>query len=258
MRRGIIVGLVLITATLPALGQMRRAPRRPEGQQYKAQKLQGEEELRYIAGTLALDEKQQQHVEGLIEEYVAFTTAPAGEGTMSHIADLLTQLAEARKAGDKEKEKQIQQQLEDARPGKKARTDFLEGLRQILNDQQKASLEVTLKFLETNPSGKVRPLDVYLIAIDLKLSPEQKKALDGVHRDFRKRVESIPDKSTVPDMVGDGFILAVHDVLNKQQQGDFVKRLAALVPNFKMPEPKAETAKPAVAPAPAPGGTEKP
>ncbi|MBN2448650.1 MAG: Spy/CpxP family protein refolding chaperone [Phycisphaerae bacterium] len=248
MHRRLVIGLALGVLALPAWAQydpadMQPGPRARQRAEV-AEHLRGVDELRFIADSLTLDEKQKQHAEGLIDEYRQ-AVENRSEDQIGHIADLLTQISQAQKDGNTEQVEALKTQLTEAQPARKGRRDFIEGLRQILNDDQKAELDRTLAWLEKNPSGKLRPLEVYVLASKLDLTPEQRSKLNGVHSEFRTNVVGkTRDLASIPTSGIDvDFAKAVRAILTPAQAEEFDKQIKAISPTLltKMLEPATES-----------------
>jgi len=260
MRRGFLIGMALVIASgaVVASAQMQPAQRPgtvqvnpptapPPAPRPASERLGGVDELRYIAGALQLDEQQKQHVEGLLDEYRNQTEGADGMANLTLLRDLMQQLDKARREGDQEQVAALRKQIEDAMPARRARTQFLDGLRQTLNESQTTRLERVLAWLEKNPSGKLRPLDVFEIANGLKLSPDQQQQLTTLHRDFRvNRVAAERALGTIPNTpIATDFADAVRKILTPELQTEFDKQIAALVPaQDATPKPATEVAPP--------------
>lgn len=264
MRRMMVIGMTLVLA-VPVLAQGRPnrgpmgqgapgmslqpgpgGPRRPAPA--TTQVLRGEDELRWIIRRLDLTDKQQEHAEGLIEEYNMRLKEPP---PIQEILQITQQIKSAQQEGDQAKVKELQGQLNELLPTTAAREQFVRNLRQVLEDEQKERLDRVLAFLEANPSGQMRPIDIYVAATELDLTMEQRKELAQAHREYREKIANTRNQSEIFGKLPLEFEESIRAVLTETQREEFDRQLSLF-----LPKPGDEPAG-AEAP-PQPGGPQRP
>ncbi|MEP0846625.1 MAG: hypothetical protein HRF50_07355 [Phycisphaerae bacterium] len=147
--------------------------------------LSGEEKVRLLMRALNLTAEQRQHAAGLFDMYFAQSQTPQIDLDRVHV--LVKEMEEAKKAGDQAREQAIQEELRQMGQKSDPSKEFLENLRQVLNDQQKADLKRAEERLARNPSGEFQPVDVLRAAIDCGLTAEQQRKFDAALSEFRKK-----------------------------------------------------------------------
>lgn len=222
MRSGAIIVALLIVSSLASAQQATRpkpAKSVPE--------LQGVAELNFIMRKLDLDQKQRQHAQGLLDEY---ETSLSQEVDLTAITGLLHELQQAKGDDDKARIQQLYNEIKANQPSTLARNTFLDGLREILTDQQKVKLDNTLKMLEDNPSGVISLLDIFKAALTLDPTPEQRRELDRIHHQFRTQdVANVGRDGDVPRAGLDTkFSAELRKVLDAPRQEKFDAALKAL------------------------------
>ncbi|RMF72275.1 MAG: hypothetical protein D6744_17025 [Planctomycetota bacterium] len=70
------------------------------------------------------------------------------------------------------------------------RREFFASITEHLTDEQKAKLEAARERIEANPSGALRPVDVFRAAQSLDLSPEQQEQLHQIKESFRRHISA--------------------------------------------------------------------
>lgn len=121
------------------------------------QGLQGEEKLRWVVERLKLTPDQAQQVDSLFTIYQAEVMeeqADGGAAIMQRIQQLYTQLQDARAKGDKQREAEAQQGIQDTLPGAVPERHFMTSLRQALSPEQAEALPKLLAEAEKPPPPK--------------------------------------------------------------------------------------------------------
>lgn len=232
--------LAIIVAAVSAAGAAAQLQVRPAGNQppppaaKPRPALQGAQRVQFILRQLDLTPDQQRHADGLVETY--YGAAEARTIDIDMIRALAKQMEDAQKAGNTAEYDKLQQQLRDIGQGSQDEPEFLDNLRSVLTEAQKAELTDVLERLKANPSGALRAVDVVREARRQKLSDKQAADLDAAISAHRARVNdaSGPRDATPAEMKLarqlDEFIAAVRAILTPEQATAFDARIARLKP----------------------------
>lgn len=243
MRFCLILGSLVIATT--ALAQMPEGPGRPgldRPPQRRSESLgllEGIRELRFIITRLGLEGEQREHAEGLIDEYKAYLDE--AQADILAIEKLARQRKELRDAGKLGEAQEIEDQMRALMPDRIARQRFLDGLRQILDEEQQEDLGRVLEFLERSPTGQVTTVDIYRVARGMQLSAAQRQALDEAHRAHREDVAKTRNPLYIENTMPQIFERRVREILTPEQVDEFVRRLNMLgFEEREIPEPQVQ------------------
>jgi hypothetical protein len=242
----------------PAPTQEPRPPRpgrAAEGEPKASSQPQVEARLRAVCKQLDLTPDQWKQVDTLMQIcYAELEEARKDPGrAIEEIRQKYGELRDARNSGDKEREKQLKEELRKLAPGTRAEEHFYDGLTPILTDAQKTQLE-KIRRLETI-GGSLRPVDVLKAARapTMKLSPEQERQLENVNREMRSRQASAPAGTNQAQRV-DEYITEVRKLLTTGQNEEFDRQLELMRLTVGAAPPASAEKKPATQPTTAPGG----
>ena len=230
MRRTLIIIAATLLATNSAWAQ--RKPVVPMSAISEKGRLAGKKLVLYTLRQLDLDKGQCQQARGLIESTI--DAEPEADISLEQVYSLMQQMQEAKTAGDKKREAEITQQL---RALGKSNTDnldeFFENLSAILKDEQIITLKDVRARLQRNPSGAVRPVDVFREVEKLGLNEEQKQTV----AEFKQKLaEAMRQKKDVKDkdrfQLMNSLLVKTMALLNPDQREKFDRALARLRPDL--------------------------
>ncbi len=229
-RRFLAVLLVGVSVSLVMAQQPRPARKAPRGIY-----LEGSQRLRYICGQVDLTDSQKSDLDAFVAVYDEMMKEEQKQEVLidrlMKIQGLTIQLKEARDAGNREQEKQIQAQITELTPGRAAERTFFESVEQTLNDEQKKQLAAARARLTANRDASLKPMEVIQLARTMELNPDQRKKLDEVLRDFRGRAATLHSMDLFArlDLV-DALIKRVGGILTDEQRKTFMARIERLQP----------------------------
>lgn len=251
--------VMLLTATAllgttVAIAQQRMAPQQQRAAQTRQTEpgLSGIEELKYIIAMIDLDAEQRQQAEGLLDEY---EFQASQEPDRSRMVDILQQFGQAQQAGDQEEVERLREELRNMQPEPRARREFMNSFKAMLNAEQLEELERITTLLDKNPSGKLRPYDVVrIVTREIDLDGDQRAEFLAVHKQFRDQVAGERNQGTVPDSdIPRQFAMAVRAILTPEQAKVFDRQVGMIT--FEVPD-EAEDAEEADEPADEPPAEE--
>ena len=233
MRRLVFALLLTPLLSVPVLAQATQLTPQPGPRRERPSAIPVDLKMRYICKQLDLDDKQWQHVDGLL----AIVEAQK-HSSQDSLRDYLTQLQAvvqerdaARAAGDTQCANELNEKLKNMAPGVKAEKEFIEGLMPALSAEQKEKFEALHKSLANVTDLSLKPIQVLRVAREYDLSPEQRKALAKIQDDFRER---IGDASSAGDTKADllqELIDAVAGVFEGEQRQEFEERIDKMRPD---------------------------
>ncbi len=147
-----------------------------------------EKRVRYLLRQLDLNAEQAEHAKGLLETYFGPAAAPSID--VERIRNLWKELEEAHKAGDKAREEALTREIRRIGQQASREPELLENLKPVLRPEQKQALTEALERLKRNPSGGVRPIDIFDLVARLDLTDAQRDWLEAYRQRFRKQVNS--------------------------------------------------------------------
>jgi hypothetical protein len=204
--------------------------------------LQGAQRIQFILKQLDLNAEQQKHADALIETY--YSGATQGQTLdIDLVKSLADQMQKAQAAGDTATVEKLSQQLKELGQGSQDEPEFLENMRKVLTDAQKAELTSVLERLKSNPSGSLRAIDVVRLARGAQLNEKQTTDLDSVIVAHRAKVNdpalardaTPPEARTAKQL--DELIAAVRAILTPEQATKFETRIANMRPGSAAPKP---------------------
>ncbi len=178
---------------------------------HSKQNLAKEKRVRYLLRQVHLNEQQKSQAEGLIETFATENVAQAEQIDLEKVKELYKKLEEAQKAGDREGVQRISEELRTIGRGGGGdnEQELFQNIAAMLDAKQKTAFEAAHARLMRNPSGCVRPVDVFNIAKGLEPKPEQLAKLIELRDQFRaainegaKRTEE-QDTEALNKLIGD-------------------------------------------------------
>ncbi|MBW7906830.1 MAG: hypothetical protein LC135_02450 [Phycisphaerae bacterium] len=190
--------------------------------------LRDEAKLRYLSQQLDLTPEQAKQVDGLLEVYAESVKShnERVRNNVDRLRSMYAEMEEASKSGNKERAEQLRQEIQDFATNRVSEEEFATNLAALLTSEQKTLLEQARARLARNPSGELRPVDVFAVANQLATRDEQRSRLERLRVEFRTEVNNARS-FTRQDR--DRYLSAlVHDVravLDEKQAAAFVARM---------------------------------
>jgi hypothetical protein len=195
-----------------------------------------EQKLRYIVKQLELDQKQQQHADGLFAILASESNLSPEEtkDRMELIMSTYHAMQEAEKAGDTARTNELRGELRNLAPGAAAERNFVNGLMPVLNEQQKEKFQILLQKLDKATDLSLKPVEVIRLARGLKLTPAQSEQIEKIQEEFRQSVAAgkAPDSQAMDKLIADDS-----NVLNPEQRAVFTREVS----QRRIDEPPAST-----------------
>lgn len=193
--------------------------------------LQGEARLRFICRQIRLDEEQMQQAEALIAVYNAELKDMEQNAAelLQRIQDKYAQIQAAKAREDDETVRILQNELRNMAPGVAAENHFLEGLKQVLTEEQKDRLPAALKRAESAGDLALRPVHVLRAALKQNLTGEQREQLELVLAKFREmQVTNRPTSPQAAEEQVDALVGQIRAILTAEQAQAFDGEIAQL------------------------------
>ncbi len=225
MRRIVMMTLAALLVTEAA--QAQRKPIVPMAVVSDSQKLRGKTKVLYLLRQLDLTKEQREHARGLIATIL--DTGAEHDFSLEQVYQLMAEVQEAKKEGDDERVRQLNQQLRELGKGSDNNEEFFMNMEDVLTDEQKVMLKAARERLERNPSGALRPIDVFRAVEKLNLSKEQQNYLNKLRDKLRQSLRgarTIKDKDRFQLM--NGLLEAIVAKLTPEQQEQFGLSIAKL------------------------------
>jgi hypothetical protein len=195
------------------------------------QKLVGEKRIRYLLRQLDLTEEQREYARGLIATILDESGNPPL--SLEQVYTLMAEAQQAEKDGDTERMEQVKQQLRELGRGADRENEFFLNMETVLTDEQKEVLQAARQRLKRNPSGALRPVDVFRVAYRLDLTKEQRAQLDLWQARFRedlRKIKTLDDENRFQLM--NGLLERLRAELTDQQQKSFDLAIRQLRPDL--------------------------
>ena len=213
---------------IPPPAEMQRPQPRAAAEQAG---LQGEARLRFICRQLRLDEEQMQQAEALIAVYNAELKDMEQNAAelLQRIQDKYAQIQEARARNDDETVRILQNELRNMAPGVAAENHFLEGLKQVLTEEQRNRLPAVLRRAESAGDLTLRPVHVLRAALKQNLNSEQREHLELLLAKFREmQITNRPTSPQAAEEQVDALAGQIRAILTAEQAQAFDEEIARL------------------------------
>lgn len=196
--------------------------------------------VRYIFKQLELTPDQRQQAEALLD---SITGGAGVEGlSIEKVREVWGAIQQATQAGDQAAVDRYTEQLRQM--GKQNAgsieddQEFLTSLRSILTDEQKKTLDRVVGWLTRNPSGLMRPVDLFDICRELKLTEGQLKQMSQVEADCRRKAnETQANDDKAREALSATVTSAISSVLTPEQRTQFEARIKRMTTADIAPEP---------------------
>jgi Spy/CpxP family protein refolding chaperone len=247
MKRSFVALFVILSSGL-ALAQLPGGPGGPPPAPRKPP-LGKEARARYIMRQLDLTPDQTRQAEGLLESF-SKSDQPSQEEFLGKVNALSEEFKKAQAANDKKEMDRISEALRGLGTNSVEEPQFIDSLRGVLNDAQKAELDATLERLKSNTAGQLRPIDVYRAATKLGLSAEQNSKIEETLASYREQLvqsQQPRDPASIDALRStqiDNLVERIRPILTADQGSKFDKRVAAMRPEAPKPVPTTGPAKP--------------
>lgn len=228
----LVVTLILALFVLDATALAQQKPIVPLTAVSSHGQLSGRKKVVYVCRQLDLTEEQRQQARGLIEALIE--SADGQDIPLERIYRIVQELQEAEAAGDKETQERLSQELRSYGERRDASTEVFMNLEKILTEAQKAKMEEALGRLKRNPSGALRPVDVFRELDQLRLDSEQSQKVARLRKQLTQAtrgMQSIKDSDRFQLLNG---ILSelINGVLSAEQRAQFERALSRLRPDL--------------------------
>lgn len=229
MRRLVVV--LLATLLIAETSWAQRKPMVPMTAVSPRGKLTGKKKIFYLLRQLELTRSQRQQARGLIE------SLEPGKGkdiSLELVYQLMAEIQQAEADGDEDHKKQLEQQLRELGQGSdQSEEEFFMNMEPELTDQQRAALRAARERLERNPSGSLRPIDVFRLLPRLDPTDEQQAKFDQLGAKLRnglRDVKTLKDKDRF-QMIN-GLLASIKKHLTPPQQEKFELGIRQLRPDL--------------------------
>ena len=240
MRRYVFALLLVPMLSVPLLAQMTQLKPQPAHRPPRPSSIPVDLKMRYICKQLDLDEKQWQHVEGLLAVVEAQKRSNP-ESLAEYLRQLQAVVQErdaAREAGDAERARELNEKLANMAPGRKAEKDFIADLLPALTDEQKKKFEELQKSLANVTDLSLKPIQVLRVAREYDLTPDQHKALLKIQEDFRERMEKASDSGEARAKMLQELIDQVSAIFEGERRREFEERIDKMRPGHATAAPR--------------------
>jgi hypothetical protein len=146
---------------------------------------------RYLCRQLELNPDQQRSAEGFIE--VTWNPSTDQPLDIEKVRQIWKDLNDAIEKGDKAKQAELEGELRQLGQGVDLEPEFIRLLEPELTDVQKKRLAAARARLDRNPSGAIRPIDLFDIVESLDPTSDQLKKINDLRENFRKEVNTNPN-----------------------------------------------------------------
>ncbi len=229
MRRIVLIFLAALLMTGASWAQ--RQPTVPMTAVGEEQKLKGERRIRYLLRQLDLTTEQREYARTLIATMLDEADNPPL--SLEQVYTLMAEAQQAEKDGDDERAEQVKQQLRALGRGADREGEFFMNMETELTDEQKGVLRAARERLKRNPSGALRPVDVFRVVYQLDLTKEQKAQTDLWHARFREELRNV---KTLDDdkrfQLMNGLLERLRAELTPEQQASFDLSVRRLRPDL--------------------------
>ncbi len=183
------------------------------------QKLLGDARMRYLLRQLDLDIKQRRYARELLDSI--YNSGDPGI-SLAEVHAIVAEIEKARAAGDKKREQELAQELRDLARRADRDREFLMNMETVLTEKQKELLKRAQERLKANPSGAIRPIDIFRAARELDLDQQQRAKLDDLARKMRAELRK---RRQITDGVRyqmiNSLIYSVRELLTPEQLDQF-------------------------------------
>ena len=196
-------------------------------------KLTGRRKVLYVCRQLNLNDEQRQQVRGLMDSFLENDTG-ADDIPIERIHQIVKELTEAQKNGDKETEQRLTEELRSYGENRPDSTDELfMNMENVLDNAQKAKFKEVRAFLERNPSGAMRPVDVFREIEELNLTEEQQQRVKVLRKQVFRTTRSMNSmKDNDRFQVMNGLLVEIINMLAPEQQDKFQRIISRLRPDL--------------------------
>jgi hypothetical protein len=229
VRRMVLIFLAVLLMT--AVSWAQRTPMVPMLAVSEEQKLSGEKRIRYLLRQLDLTREQREYARGLIATILDEGDTPSL--SLEQVYTLMAEQQQAEKDGDEERAEQARQQLRALGRGADREGEFFMNMETELTGEQKEVLGAARERLKRNPSGALRPVDVFRVIYRLDLTKERKAQMDLWHARFRTdlgKVRTLDDDQRFQLM--NGLLERLRAELTPEQQASFDLSIRRLRPDL--------------------------
>jgi hypothetical protein len=222
-----------LTVVMSGAGLAQRMPTVPLAGVAEHRELDPQARIRYILRQLNLSDEQIKHARGLLRTIFDDTLNPPL--SIGEVHALVAELQVAQKEDDQERIEELEAQLRELGRGHDREAELIMNLEPVLTDAQKEVLTEVRARLKRNPSGALRPIDIFRAAHPLELSKAQRARLDKLHERFRLQMCGFRNKRIDDEtrfQLINGLIELIKAELKPEQVPDFELNVRRLRPDL--------------------------
>jgi Spy/CpxP family protein refolding chaperone len=195
-------------------------PQPPLVNQYRAE---------YLARQLDLTKEQREQYSGAVKT-ILLVAPPVPD--LARVRILVNEMKAAEQAQDAKKIAEIRAELKSIGEATRTEPEFVLNVKKFLSPEQGRILDEQVARLARNPSGALRPIDVFDY-LEANLSGEQAKQLAAIRNDFR----TLSTKSARVDanrrsQLLRGLLRKCNAILNDTQQAEFKAFTERMRPDY--------------------------
>jgi len=190
-----------------------------------------ERKARYLLQQLELNPEQKQHADGLLEMHFGPGAKPQID--IEEVRKLFKELEEAQKAGNKEEQQRLQEQMQQLGQRADQEDEFVADLQAVLEEPQKQMLKRARERLTRNPTGGIRPIDLLDEARALNPDEKVRERLERIEAEGRLQATSPGarfDDSDRVKLIND-LVQRIYETLPPDQAKQFDQRVQRLRPD---------------------------
>lgn len=189
-------------------------------------------QARYLLRQVALTTEQAKAAKSLLDEFFSDEPQPALD--LEQLRAAANAFEDAKKANDQEAIRAARTRLEQLAGGRDAQVRaYLSRVRRDFSDAQRKQLAAAQERLRRNPTGAVRPIDVFRVAQALELTGDQRRELLAARRSVRERVERMSTLEPAERVeIVNGLLARIAGMLDQAQRGAFAASVHRLRPDL--------------------------
>jgi uncharacterized protein (UPF0305 family) len=194
-------------------------------------RLKGNNRIYYLLRQLDLTAEQRRFARDLFANILDDEVNPPL--SLAQVRSIVAEIEEAKKQGDKEREEELAQQLRDLARNYDREDEFLMNMETVLTEEQKVTLQRTRERLKRNPSGSLRPIEVFRAVGRLDLTKDQQARFKELHKTFREKLREIKElNDEMRFQLMNGLLELVRAELTPAQYKEFEFSIRRLRPDL--------------------------
>ena len=230
MRLYVTLALAVLALDATVLGQQK--PIVPLSAVSSQGQLTGRKKVIYVCRQLDLNKEQRTQARGLIDSIIE--TSDNQDIPLERVFQIVKELEEAKKNNDKETEDRLSQELRSYGENRRDSSEELfDSLESVLTDAQKKKMAEARDRLTRNPSGGLRPVDIFRAVDELKPTAEQEQTLAQLRKQISRAVHDIQTmKDNDRFQLMNRLLSEIIPILTSEQQAPFQHAMSRLRPDL--------------------------